>query len=111
MPDYQKMYYILCQAADRAIDLIRQSPEGAEQLLRQALAHAEDVYVATARRRGKRRLNDPPCLWERQGGHFHISTVLVAIFSQKARSCSTTKSVGAARSSSCSICIREIRSM
>ena len=48
MPDYQKMYYILCDAANRAIDFIRQTPEAAEQILRQALAHAEDVYVDTA---------------------------------------------------------------
>ena len=42
------MYYILCEAASRAIDFIRQSPEAAEQILRQALTHAEDVYVETA---------------------------------------------------------------
>ena len=48
MADYQKMYYILCDAASRAIDFIQTAPEAAEQILRQALAHAEDIYVETA---------------------------------------------------------------
>ena len=48
MADYQKMYYILCDAASRAIDFIQTEPEASEQILRQALAHAEDVYVETA---------------------------------------------------------------
>ena len=49
MPDYRKMYYILCDAASRAVDFIQQdTPLAAEQILRQALAHAEDVYVETA---------------------------------------------------------------
>lgn len=48
MADYQKMYYILCDAASKAIDFIQTAPEAAEQILRQALAHAEDVYVDTA---------------------------------------------------------------
>ena len=48
MPDYQKMYYILCDAASKALDFVLDTPEAAEQILRQALAHAEDVYVATA---------------------------------------------------------------
>lgn len=48
MPDYRKMYCILCDAASKAIDFLQDTPEAAEQILRQALAHAEDVYVETA---------------------------------------------------------------
>ena len=45
MADYQKMYYILCDAASKALDFVLDTPEAAEQILRQALAHAEDVYA------------------------------------------------------------------
>ena len=48
MPDYQKMYYILCDAVSKALDLMPTSPNAAVQILRLALDHAEDIYVETA---------------------------------------------------------------
>ena len=45
---YQKMYAILCGAADRAIDLLS-TPKGAVEaktLLEQALRKAEEVYLS-----------------------------------------------------------------
>ena len=49
MTDYQKMYYSLCRAADRAIDLLKDIPSAAEaeSALRAALLEAEEVYVRT----------------------------------------------------------------
>lgn len=44
MADYQKMYYIICNAASKAIDA---SPEEAKQLLQKALLEAENVYICT----------------------------------------------------------------
>lgn len=45
MPDYQKMYYVLCDAASRAIDAL---PEQAKQILQQALDEAEEIYIRTS---------------------------------------------------------------
>ena len=42
MPDYKKMYYILCDAASRAIDAV---PEEAKRLLQRALDEAEEIYL------------------------------------------------------------------
>ena len=42
MPNYQKMYYILCDAASRAIDV---SPEEAKLILQRALDDAEELYL------------------------------------------------------------------
>lgn len=42
MADYQKMYYIVCDAASKAIDA---PPEEAKRLLQAALYEAEDVYI------------------------------------------------------------------
>jgi hypothetical protein len=46
MPDYAKMYALLCGAASEAIDLIESNnPAGAAALLRRALLEAEEFYV------------------------------------------------------------------
>ena len=45
MPDYQKMYYVLCDAASRAIDA---QPEQVKQILQQALDEAEEIYIRTS---------------------------------------------------------------
>lgn len=44
MADYQKMYYIICSAASKAIDA---PPEETKQLLQTALYEAEDIYIRT----------------------------------------------------------------
>ena len=44
MADYQKMYYILCEAVSKSLDV---SPEEAKRLLQEALYTAEDVYIRT----------------------------------------------------------------
>lgn len=46
MIDYQKMYYLICGAASKAIDA---PPEEAKQLLQTALYEAEDIYIRTYR--------------------------------------------------------------
>lgn len=48
MADYQKMYYILCDGASRALDALPDDPETAAQILQQALDEAEEKYIATA---------------------------------------------------------------
>ncbi len=50
MTDYRKMYYVLCRAADKAIDLLEGIPaaERAEKTLRDALLEAEEIFVRTA---------------------------------------------------------------
>ncbi|MBQ9686983.1 MAG: hypothetical protein IJV41_10640 [Oscillospiraceae bacterium] len=46
MPDYQKMYALLCAAASEAIDRIDASrPREARALLQRALWQAEELYV------------------------------------------------------------------
>ena len=44
MADYQKMYYLLCDAASKAIDA---SLEDAKRILRGALLEAEELYICT----------------------------------------------------------------
>ncbi len=44
MADYQKMYYIVCFAASRAIDA---PPDEARRILRAALHEAEELYIDT----------------------------------------------------------------
>ena len=44
MADYQKMYYLLCSAASKAIDA---PPEEARLLLQNALDEAEEIYLHT----------------------------------------------------------------
>ena len=47
MPDYQKMYALLCGAASDAIDLIAEGrAEQASRLLQAALLDAEELYMA-----------------------------------------------------------------
>ena len=50
MPDYRKMYTILCIAADRALSMLPDIKENtaARLLLQTALLQAEDVYLDTA---------------------------------------------------------------
>ena len=47
MADYQKMYYILCSAASKAIDLMADTPANyaARRTLLEALDEAEDLYI------------------------------------------------------------------
>lgn len=47
MADYQKMYYLLCNAASKAIDA---PSEEAKQLLQTALYEAEEIYIRTSRK-------------------------------------------------------------
>ena len=42
MPDYQKMYYILCDAVSRAIDA---DPAESKLILQRALDEAEELYL------------------------------------------------------------------
>ena len=50
MPDYKKMYALLCGAIDDAIDLLEQIPEAEEisQALQDALFKAEEIYIETS---------------------------------------------------------------
>ena len=45
MPDYQKMYYVLCAAASKTTDA---PPEEAKQILQKALYEAEEIYIRTS---------------------------------------------------------------
>ncbi len=47
MPDYQKMYHILCDAAARALDALPEtvSEEAARFILQQGLLEAEELYI------------------------------------------------------------------
>lgn len=47
MPDYKKMYAILCAAASEAIDMLPDIPatEAARQTLQAALSEAEELYL------------------------------------------------------------------
>ena len=49
MPDYQRMYCILCVAASGALDLLPDSREtaAARELLQRALWEAEELYIGT----------------------------------------------------------------
>ena len=50
MPNYKKMYYIVCAAASEAIDAIRQKEaDKAADRLSAALNHAEEVYIESSR--------------------------------------------------------------
>ena len=50
MTDYKKMYYILCDAASRALDALPQpeDPKAAAAALQKALDEAEEKYIETA---------------------------------------------------------------
>ena len=47
MPDYQKMYYILCDGASRALDVLPERTEEAARILQKALDEAEERYIET----------------------------------------------------------------
>lgn len=47
MADYKKMYYILCDAASRALDALAKDPEAAAAILQRALDEAEEKYIET----------------------------------------------------------------
>ena len=51
MPDYEKMYHILCAAASRAVDLMPDVPAGnmARMTLLDALREAEELYISEGR--------------------------------------------------------------
>ena len=54
MPNYPKMYAILCAAASEAIDRIgRGDSAGAANLLQNALSEAEDLYICAEDERKK----------------------------------------------------------
>ena len=54
MPNYPKMYAILCAAASEAIDRIgRENNAGAVNLLQNALSEAEDLYICAEDERKK----------------------------------------------------------
>ena len=48
MSDYQKMYYILCDAASKALDALPDGAAEAREILEAALAEAEERYIETA---------------------------------------------------------------
>ncbi len=47
MADYQKMYYLLCAAASKALDVLPPGGENeaARAILEEALLAAEDMYI------------------------------------------------------------------
>ena len=54
MPDYRKMYAILCAAASDAVDLLREGRQAsAEETLLAALSRAEELYIAAHERTGE----------------------------------------------------------
>ena len=59
MIDYPKMYYLICNAASKAIDA---PPEEAKQLLQTALYEAEDIYIRTSREYETQEDTKPPPL-------------------------------------------------
>ena len=48
MADYQKMYYILCRAMDKALNVLPDDGGEVRQILQQALDKAEEKYIDTA---------------------------------------------------------------
>ena len=50
MPDYERMYALLCGAVDEAIDSLEKIPaaEHISQSLQAALLEAEEIYIETA---------------------------------------------------------------
>lgn len=53
MPDYQKMYYIVCDGANRALDVLPGRAAEAAQILQKALDEAEEKYIETSGDDGK----------------------------------------------------------
>ena len=50
MPDYERMYALLCGAVDNAIDALEKVPaaEHISRSLQAALLEAEEIYIQTA---------------------------------------------------------------
>lgn len=48
MADYQKMYYILCRAVDKALDILPEEALEVRRVLQLALDQAEEKYIDTA---------------------------------------------------------------
>lgn len=50
MADYQKMYYILCDSASKALETLPEMEENrvGRELLQKALYEAEELYIETA---------------------------------------------------------------
>lgn len=50
MPNYQKMYYLLCKAVDDVIDPLEKIPAATKyaQALQKALLDAEEIYIDTS---------------------------------------------------------------
>lgn len=48
MPNYQKMYSILCGAASDALDQLPEKPEEAMRILQSALDQTEELYIQTS---------------------------------------------------------------
>ena len=50
LPDYMKMYAVLCSAVDKAIEALENIPPALPiaYVLRDALEEAEDIYISTA---------------------------------------------------------------
>ena len=50
MPDYQKMYAVLCTAIDREIDTLKEIPLAlaSAKRLENALLEAEEIYIETS---------------------------------------------------------------
>lgn len=50
MPDYAKMYFLLCAAVDRSLDELQRIPLAAPAaaLLQNALLQAEAIYIETS---------------------------------------------------------------
>ena len=47
MPDYEKMYHIVCAAASRAIDVLDEGDTAlCRETLQAALLEAEEIYVS-----------------------------------------------------------------
>ena len=49
MPDYQKMYYIMCDAGSKALDALPDDVDAAMKILQAALEDAEELYIQTCR--------------------------------------------------------------
>ncbi len=47
MADYQKMYYILCRAVDKALDILPEEALEVRRVLQLALDQAEEKYIDT----------------------------------------------------------------
>ena len=60
MPDYKKMYAMLCKAVDDAIDPLEQIPSAKQiaKSLQDALFEAEEIYIEDSITRRNKTLNN-----------------------------------------------------